>query len=48
VADLTQTQIKQLLNYCESVEREGWYYGNQYQFIARHNAIVKWLLERMK
>jgi hypothetical protein len=45
---MTQTQICQLLSYCEHAEREGWYYGNQAQFISRHNAIVKWLREQLK
>lgn len=40
---MTQTQIEQLLAYCESAEREGWYYGNKEQFIKRHEAIVKFL-----
>jgi len=45
---MSQTQIQQLLNYCYHAESEGWYYGNQAQFIARHNAIVKWLKEQLK
>ena len=42
---LTQTQLQQLISYCEAAERDGGYYGNKAQFVARHAAIVKWLKE---
>jgi hypothetical protein len=45
---LTKTQLQQLKAYCDWAESEGVYYGNQAQFIARHNAIVKWLQEQLK
>ena len=45
---MTQTQLQQILSYCDHAEREGWYYGNKEQFVARHAAIVKWIQEQLK
>ena len=45
---MTKTQLRQLLSYCDHAANEGWYYGKQAQFIARHNAIVKWLEKQLK
>ena len=36
---MTQTQLQQLLSYCENCQREGWYYGNKRQFENRHAKI---------
>jgi hypothetical protein len=45
---LTKTQLQQLKVYCDWAASEGVHYGNKAQFIARHNAIVKWLQEQLK
>ena len=45
---MTKTQLQQMLSYCEHAANEGWYYGNKEQFIARHEAIVKWIQEQLK
>ena len=44
---LTPAHIRQLLNYCESAKRTG-YYGNRAQWEKRHGHIVVWLEQMLK
>lgn len=39
----TLPELRQLYNYVEQCESDGWYYGNQAQFKERHDTIVRLL-----
>lgn len=43
---LTSVMRDQLIEYCYEAKEVGWYWGNQKQFWARHEKIVKWIREQ--
>ena len=46
-ADLTRTELYQLLEYAQQCENEGWYWGNAEQFRRRHDKLKAWINARI-
>ena len=46
-ADLTRTELEQLLAYAQHSENEGWYWGNAKQFRQRHDKLKAWITARI-
>ena len=44
---LTVTELRQLLDYAQHCENEGWYWGNKAQFRKRHDKLKTWLNARI-